>query len=437
MNQAFKAIINKIFFVCILLSIALLQNAELITQKINVENAIRDKVNVTLSKLLDQSQYVIIVNARMDVKAFSMDDNSSTGKGQTRNYYSPIPGLLPTVPQNIKQSTGSTYQYSSDKYLLYGLDIAIYLDESTASGSMKQNITRLVNDAIPELVDCDDCIRFETMSMNNSTSSSYQDLLDKIETLEQDRRDAEEQLVNWRFDQLEGQLLIAQERERSREAADAARLASLQKIELEYRKKQDSLYVLTSINLNEAIKGRIQSESDLNDKLIDIIKSGIDSNADSDVIGGGTDSDIDRSKSGSTGIIMWIALAIILLLLGILILMVLKNKQPVYLKPKGPNKNSTSKSAQNQNFNNTSESTQSAVTDTKASVETLDLSATNANEDGDVMRSELKSLRQSAVAMSVSQKDGANQIVKDWLESSDEGDGNTDEESDNNVEEKK
>ena len=133
---------------------------------------------------------------------------------------------------------------------------------------------------------------------------------------------------------------------------------------------------------------------------------------------------------------MWIAFAIILLLLGILILMVMKNKQPVYLKPKGPNKNATSQSAQNQNFNNT-ESTQSAVADTQASVETLDLSATNANEDGDVMRSELKSLRQSAVAMSVSQKDGANQIVKDWLESSDEGDGNTDEESDNNVEEKK
>ena len=48
------------------------------------------------------------------------------------------------------------------------------------------------------------------------------------------------------------------------------------------------------------------------------------------------------------------------------------------------------------------------------------LSDTAANENDDVMRSELKSLRQSAVAMSVSQKAGANEIVKDWLESSDE-----------------
>ncbi|WP_300419808.1 hypothetical protein, partial [uncultured Pseudoalteromonas sp.] len=54
--------------------------------------------------------------------------------------YNAIPGLLPTVPQNIKQTTGKTYQYSADKYLLYGLDIAVYLESSIATGAMKQNI---------------------------------------------------------------------------------------------------------------------------------------------------------------------------------------------------------------------------------------------------------------------------------------------------------
>ena len=52
--------------------------------------------------------------------------------------------------------------------------------------------------------------------------------------------------------------------------------------------------------------------------------------------------------------------------------------------------------------------------------ESIDFDKTQANENSDVVRSELKSLRQSAVAMSVSQKDGANQIVLDWLET--EGD---------------
>jgi len=41
--------------------------------------------------------------------------------------------------------------------------------------------------------------------------------------------------------------------------------------------------------------------------------------------------------------------------------------------------------------------------------------ATMAFEDENVIRAELKALRQSAVSMSVNQREGATQIVKDWL----------------------
>jgi hypothetical protein len=58
---------KKIFFIVLSIGMLLSQNIELITQKINIENAIRDKVNVTINKLLDQSQYVIIVN---DLRAY-------------------------------------------------------------------------------------------------------------------------------------------------------------------------------------------------------------------------------------------------------------------------------------------------------------------------------------------------------------------------------
>ena len=56
---------------------------------------------------------------------------------------------------------------------------------------------------------------------------------------------------------------------------------------------------------------------------------------------------------------------------------------------------------------------------------------TQAHTDDEVVRSELQSLRQSAVSMSVSEKTGANQIVKDWLD--DKTDENDDEQ--NNKEE--
>ena len=194
MVQMHKIFIRGLLITLAFSTLIFSQNVELITQKINVENAIRDKVNVTINKLLEQSQYVIIVNARMDLKAFSMSEENTT-TSNLQPGYSAVPGLLPTVPQNIKQNTGGTYQYSADKYLLYGLDIAIYLESSVASGAMQQNIQSLVKESIPEIRDCDDCIRFETMNMSSSSTSNYEELLAKIEKLELDKRNAEQQTL--------------------------------------------------------------------------------------------------------------------------------------------------------------------------------------------------------------------------------------------------
>ena len=55
--------------------------------------------------------------------------------------------------------------------------------------------------------------------------------------------------------------------------------------------------------------------------------------------------------------------------------------------------------------------------------------ATSALVDDSVVSSELKALRQSSIAMSASQKEGATQIVKDWIEDGapkDSADDNTD-----------
>ena len=428
MNQFKKSLLIQIACCMLMLSNVFTQNAELITQKINVENAIRDKVNVTVSKLLDQSKFVIIVNARMDVKAFSLDKNDNSNAVENASYYSPIPGLLPTVPQNIKSPT-STYKYSTDKYLLYGLDIAVYLEETVSSGSMQQNIKRLVEDAIPEIADCDDCIRFETMNMGTSANSTYDDLLAKIEKLESDKRDAESEILNWKFDELEKQLALsedaraewadqARQRERARQMSDSLRMVNLEKIEKEYRKKQDSLYLITSVKLDEAVRGRIESSSALTDKLIDIIKTGIDSNADKDLLGG--DLAPDRGDTGfSSSTLLWLILFIIIGLLGFVLYLVSRNKQTVYLKPKKQNSTTNQKESTHGGSN--------AMMPSQTADSAFESTQTQVNQNTDVVQAELKDLRQSAVAMSVSQKDGANQIVQDWLDTDSGDSSNTDE----------
>ena len=77
----------------------------------------------------------------------------------------------------------------------------------------------------------------------------------------------------------------------------------------------------------------------------------------------------------------------------------MKNKQTVYLKPKS--------------------SGDAKATEGQSGVQSLsqlsDFKTTQAYENDDVKRTELQSLRQKAVSMSVSEKAGANQIVQDWL----------------------
>ena len=52
----------------------------------------------------------------------------------------------------------------------------------------------------------------------------------------------------------------------------------------------------------------------------------------------------------------------------------------------------------------------------------IKLDSTHAYEDDSVLQSDLKTIKQSAVKMSVGQKQGASQIVKDWLDDSSESD---------------
>ena len=95
-----------------------------------------------------------------------------------------------------------------------------------------------------------------------------------------------------------------------------------------------------------------------------------------------------------------------------------KNKQEVvYLKPKGGAKKKTKKEKKKNGVNEEkTEADEPKEEDTPIIPEVpTNPYATMAFEDENVMRAELKALRQSAVSMSANQREGATQIVKDWL----------------------
>ena len=413
----------SIFIISILLiTLCFSRGPEQITQELAVEQAIRTKAEVTIGKLLNYSEFVIIVNATMSEKPLSLsgqDDisGSENESNEGTNFLSTIG--IPTIPPKQKiapPSTNGVINYSTDQFLLYHLEIAVYLEENKATGKMKQDITRLIKDAIPDIADCDDCIRFETMKLGGDKEGNYQELLAEIEELEEDRRKAEAQIRNWKLDQLQTQLAVSEDarsewetqartREEQRRIEDSIRLAKYIKIETEYRKKQDSLILVTAQKLDNAISGRIESESNTASKLLDIIKDGY-----------GENSSLDDNKplpatNNTKGefkehIILYIMLIVMFFLLVAVLILLVKKKNnnsatPVYLKPVKKNNSQETK---------------------------IEQQPTAAHESQDVARSELNSLRQSAVSMSIGQKDGATQIVKDWLDS--EGGNETEKEED-------
>jgi len=390
-----KRLINISLVVCLSLMFCFVQGSdnETMLQELKIENALQEKLsNMIKNTLLEESQYVLIVNATMRKKPLSTSSTSDNSSNTEATF------TLPGFPlKNLQENKSDNSIISSDSdYLLYFLEIVAYIDGEEISGQLKTKLRQLIIEGVPDLRDCEDCIRIEQMEFDGKSpkSNEMQELLSKIETLEKDYDAAQKQIINWQFDRLEEQLAITQdalaekeskEEERTMEAQLLldAKLAELQAIKIQFYADKDAL-----IRKQEE---KLDYNDKKNEERLDFFIQGKNSNAID------TDTEIIEEIPAAPwykSIILWVVIGIIIfvILLTILILVLKKNKKPIYLKPVN--------SSSNKSNNNEGVQQQSTI----------------ANENNDVVRSELNSLRQSAVSMSVGQKEGATKIVQDWLE---------------------
>ena len=409
--------INKIkskytlFFVLLCFSFG--QGLGLFTQKIELENSLRDKIYSALGGVIDKSRFVVVVNLDLGLHSDLISDPRSGMKGNETSYTSSsrmkyLPGvpLSGTKNTQIKNSTKyKTYSIGSDEYVISKVDVAIYIDEKLASGTNEMRIEQLIQDIMPETASCNDCVRIETMAFTESQEESE-------------------------IAQLKAQLQEMQENDRKREIRDLNSELELLRAELEdseneqidwvnYIRIQDSLKLAkleeseesTRIKLDTVINARINSETKTKEDLIDIIKykNNIPTGEDNDLFG----MQVPRSSSANTMLILGIALVLLIMLAFILFYR--NSGQPIYLKPKENNE-----SQEDEKGSNTS--TDSSNSDSS----TISNSQSMMNQDESVLLSEMKALRQSAVSLSASQKEGATQIIRDWM-----SDSNSDSESNN------
>ena len=120
--KSFTKIFLMIFTIA---SFAFSQNAELISQQITIENAIKSKVDAVVNKFLKSSEYLTIVNARLDFKPVSLKsvDDKDMGEVKSSSQLSVIPGLMPSIPtqQSLykKSNNSQDFSFSGEKYILY------------------------------------------------------------------------------------------------------------------------------------------------------------------------------------------------------------------------------------------------------------------------------------------------------------------------------
>ena len=120
-----------------------------------------------------------------------------------------------------------------------------------------------------------------------------------------------------------------------------------------------------------------------------------------------------QNNSNRTSLYIIIGVVVLLLLLLLVFVLMKKNKKVVYLKPKV-----------NADKNVSSNENTSAPASTQ-----FTMPPTGSNHNTDVLQSEIETLRQSAVSMSAGQKEGASQIISDWLEESSDNDQSTEEDN--------
>ena len=395
-----------------------LNDKELAT-KLQIETNLSEKVSNVISKVYNENQFAVTTN----ILLLSVGNSANTTQTVQSFGALELEGILPAVPST--NNAGGPVMDNND-YRVQIKDITIWLDSDLNVINAQNEIKPYIFDAMDWLAGCQNCIQFKSMQFPNSGSRLTGE--QKISTSGIDAEDLKiiEENIEYILNQLD-QLAESGESEgvsKNEWMIDyLTRALDEQKIENQGLRTE----VLTTY------KNVLQADSLLKITSLanvkEIAETAIDANANviSEVEKAAANEDDNKTKLIKTvaenvqgdDTILYIILGLLMVLLIVLVILDRRGPKTVYLKPKqNKDANQVKKTAD-------TESTTPPAPTTKETTETFD--ATSAYADDSVVQSDLKSMKQSAVKMSVGQKQGASQIVQDWLD-----DGGDNQEGDNN-----
>ena len=440
-------ILSALFF-----TIIISQTFEYLQQKKLMEDYYKEQIFDEISTtLLSKNQFTVKVKIELNGSGYQTGETNKQSKITTKSKQNMNSGLdfitgvkrdgSASTPDNSNSMIDLRNKKSAEGSIS-NIDVFVYLDESQSTGAVKDNIETLVRNIVPEyFADCSDCIQIKSMPFQRqnidpqSEGGIIEQLKKEIEDLKLAEERRQEKNMQDSLIVLTNQLKILEQIARNQFIQDSLETAfKLKEAEMIVKTKErtdDSLLVTQAKTIDELRKEHTSSLVETKDQLIDVLKNGKQEGEDSGVLGSGL--------SNSTLII--VIGSIIILLLFIAIILSRKSKvETVYLKPKNKNqdnkpesnkKKSDSKKSDNtkkedNNIEKTEESeNKQPKPETSASNPFLD---TQIHQDPNVLQSEVQDLKQSAVSLTVGQKEGATSVIKDWLEDApkDESESNDD-----------
>ena len=438
-----------VFFIFLALQIVNAKEAKIFLKQVELEKVYTAKVTNFLDKMFDSSDYYVFADVQLVEKSKEEEkvvDKKKEEESQESSDpfgYTFIEGLgldggsLPTIPGGgASQPTKKAKMNDDDEYIMTGLKISVYLSENIYNVESRETITNFVNTNIQEIRNCFDCFvldkmpskytsknsenlqaAYDSQASAHSAISALRDSLkwavfqqeqktlrDELARLqENDSREIE--LLERQIDEATSAREFWEDQEARRKVLqnnlDSLKFISLIEIEKEYRAKTNELLDNMTSDYEQTVQARLDDAKDTEERLFSLLESNSKNTT-------GTGDDVElESWTGTSGFGLLPTIAIIAVVLIAIVLLILKlnKKKVVYLKPKH--------------------------TPEPPAPQSFTPPPTESNENADVKRSEIRSLRQSAVTMSAGQRDGASQIISDWLdESSSDGD------SDDNTEDK-
>ena len=375
--------------------------------KFEIENNLNAKVANVISNFYNNNQFAVTSN----VLLLSSNDaarNSSTSFGVLE-----LEGILPSVPQKSKDGLVT----NDNDYNIQIKDITVWLDYELDVINAQQNIRKFLFESIDWLADCENCLKFRSKqfpgsnyssgSISNQIQSENLATEDDIRILEDNIAYLTEQIEKYEDNNgnEKSQWMIDFLNRALEEEKELNSKLSGQIIENAQNviRRDSSIIMNTTMGQKEIAETAMKENSRIVEKV--------------------SDNQFENNRY---------MLIVLFVLIGIVVLLVLlsffnKGPKTVYLKPK---KNSES----NSNDNASAESNEKQTTGSDSPVTTnqqaTDIELTKAYEDDSVIQSDLKTIKQSAVKMSVGQKHEASQILKDWLD-----DGKNEEEDNNDTDE--